>query len=291
MKLSSQNGFSLIGVFAVAALLLTLALYRGWHGMKILRQRADYVHALHAESRATESALQSALIGSVPELPQALNCSNHSEHNADISIIRRVCQRFDQGTQVLATQALIEGSALPKKILFPQFDFNATFRKLTPCSYSKIVSTKISASGFALSPRSAISKIDCKSLAFSDSMQNAYAGNLAIDSDVTAPNTLRTIAAKGYVDVAASLGINSDIIVLAGGDLHLKNLSALTAVRVALVSATGIVMLDEISGPISLRVIAWQGAFLPSNAQLLPHDNLPPRLAQEILSLTASSPP
>ncbi|MBN8548263.1 MAG: hypothetical protein J0M12_02985 [Deltaproteobacteria bacterium] len=282
--MKNETGFVYVGFLVAAALLTSIGVYRGWHNMKVLRQRSDYQHAKVAAGKA----YQTSIIRHTTDVPQgkALHCSESAATSADITIARRVCSRLDTSAGLTNTHALIEGAALARRERFPQFDLNRLLKNSQRCR-ARRTSMQESSSGFQLSPQSAISKFDCVVSSFISDEIAAFAGNVSITNAISAPLGLSGIAARGYIDISAPLSVHTDLFILAAGDLHIQSIDApLLPARVTVVSTSGAVVIDTISGPILLRVIAWQGARVPAQAALTAHRNLPPVLSSAFLSLT-----
>jgi hypothetical protein len=192
---------------------------------------------------------------------------------------------------LLSSNALIEGNKLNPRRRFPQFNYNRIFRSFSDCPTEPSTSLSLAPSGFELSKVSALSNESCQDPTISTSNFIAP-GNLVFNSEfaVAAPTIL--IAASGYLDAGARLTVESDVVLLAAGDLHLKALTSATAgAKITLISASGMVVIDEIVGEPILRIIAWQGALYPASANFLAHDVFPPTLPESFISLTAAKLP
>lgn len=287
--MNRERGFALVHVLIFTALLTCIGIYRSWHATRVIQQRGDFVHALRAEELARENSIRAAS-SSVPAIGVELECEERSAQNADIRISRRLCSRRDTARLSVHETALIDGSTLHRKEDFPQINYNLVFRDRTSCRGSFIRSIDVTPSGFPLSPLSAIAKRTCFSSPPANSDMLSYRSNLQIAEAEQAPRSLILLAAAGYLDISTSLSLESDLIIVGGGDVRIKKLDARLPARVSIVSATGIIMLEEVTGPAELRLIAWQGVFAPGLANINAHGNLPPLLTEQLLSLTAARP-
>lgn len=290
MKVQAKNGFALLGFTILIAMIGALALYREWYCIKVLQHRSDFTHAARAQYQAQESALLGGTSPS-PNRTAPLSCSELTAQSADIRITRRLCAIHDLGARHISERAIIEGSALTQPHRFPQFNYNEIFRDFTHCAESFVRSTTKSPLGFELSPLSSISKQICFAKPEFSSPKVVYKGNVVLAEDATAAENTKLVAAAGYIDFSGTLSVSADTLIVAGGDVHLSKLSSsLALAHVTVLSATGIVMIDEVSGPLELRAIGWQGVFVPGNATLVSHDFVPPALRDQVLSLTPAMP-
>lgn len=92
------------------------------------------------------------------------------------------------------------------------------------------------------------------------------------------------------MEINTNLRIDQDTLIIAGGDLLIKSIesTAYPPVALTLVSATGTVQVESLTGSPRLRVIAWKGVELPSGIVATGNDLLPPILDYEVLGLVST---
>jgi len=174
---------------------------------------------------------------------------------------------------------------------FPALDFNRIFSSATACPAVEHQNFSRSGLGFDLSPSAPRSNHTCRVNSFSAHEKHVYAGNLEIPAWVESTREgameLNVIAASGYLDAATGLLLSTHALMIAGGDLHIGRLEAHGSkpLAVTLISAAGVVVLDQIHGPLKLRVIAWLGAYLPRGYEPLGNELPLPFLERWILGL------
>ena len=72
------------------------------------------------------------------------------------------------------------------------------------------------------------------------------------------------LGATGYLDINAKLLLSEDLLLVAGGDLHIKELSSSTeALTLTLVSASGVVSVEQVPASLRLKILAWRGILVP----------------------------
>jgi hypothetical protein len=111
--------------------------------------------------------------------------------------------------------------------------------------------------------------------------EQSFLGNLFSKNPITFPlkeHEVTRVAATGLISFKHTLEFSSDLLIVAGGDLFIEKLNALLDSRVTLVSASGKVMVNQISGPVSLKVISAADVILPPHTSQHEVELLPPAL-------------
>lgn len=94
------------------------------------------------------------------------------------------------------------------------------------------------------------------------------------------------LAALGYIAAASDLVLHSDTLVVAGGDIYIERVvnSTTSDIRLTIISATGSITLNKVSGPqMHIQAHGRHGVFVSSNIAL-ENNGLPaPELSLEII--------
>lgn len=154
---------------------------------------------------------------------------------------------------------------LPPKLSW--FDFNKTFRVTSPCNVAPRTPGEFSLYQFRLSLASARELDSCTTIPASISDFRLRA-NIELNSQVTISNQIpdspSMLATTGFIDLANTLFLEGDAIILAAGDIHLQEVVTNTSYRLSIISTTGSVVVNEISGPVELVAMGWAGTFIPT---------------------------
>ena len=121
-------------------------------------------------------------------------------------------------------------------------------------------------------------------LNFTPQPQATLRENLKLEGDTVVDASIKLLGSVGYIEAQSTLTLSGDILIVAGGDLFIEALqSAGSPLNATLVSATGAVLVHTLDPQIRLRVIAWQGAFVPSHLTHQASSLMPPILEKQIL--------
>ena len=63
-----------------------------------------------------------------------------------------------------------------------------------------------------------------------------------------------------------SLNLEDNLIIIAGGDIHIFEINSSQSKRITLISTTGSTIIENIKGAPQILALAWQGTHLPYGA-------------------------
>lgn len=134
-----------------------------------------------------------------------------------------------------------------KNIALPLINYDLIFRNRIECSQSPIQNQNTSNLGFTLSADSVRASQVCATLP--STVTDAY----AIDSNLESTEGTKTsdavlIAATGYIDIQSQVVISGQAYIIAGGDIHIKDIRSDFPASLVILSATGGIEIDSISG-------------------------------------------
>lgn len=272
-----NRGIAALPLIMLISFVLCLAA-AAWHSFAASRINSTLMHGLLAredvDSRVLEPLTQ-------PGITDGFQCWNADSTRGKIELSRSACARLSNDNFTAAQLPVFDGSILGKH--FPQFDYNSILFPLSTCPS---VAIGIPNLAFRLSPSAARSPASCLQTEIPASTR--LLENLILTSDTNVSSAASVIATAGFLDAQASLVIDSDIQIIAGGDLHIRRLySGQESYAVTLSSATGVVLIEEVDPRLRVRVAAWLGAFLPAGVTLDSQIPLPKLLPAQVLGLSA----
>lgn len=258
-RLTSERGSTLVLVLLFSAILASIVIASHCMTLQSIKLWQSEVHALRARLAASGDLLLTAFSGA-PVSGQT-RCSRTRAAVGRFSVEREACFAGTSDKSKLLELPVIDGQNLPAGQSFPLLDYAGVFRELSPCDLIPAPGNGQSSYGFMLSPSAVISDMTCPSPPTGANF--AVSANLASSQDFISPPLL---AAAGYMDLNAGISISGDTLILAGGDLHIRELrvAGSTPSRVSLISASGRVVVEQSSASLILKVIGRNGVSLPS---------------------------
>lgn len=259
---TSDAGYSLLSVLVTGVLLGFFVLTTFILSYQLQSASAGEIHSALARSRALAAALRSLLQSPAQPPLSRLSCIKTSARAGRHEISRQLCALIDLSGPEVSFWPRIEGAAFDDPEHYPQIAFNQIFQAPSTCSLEQALPGPDSALGFPLSPAAMISAYLCRSLPGGNGDRRIISANLALENDFEGSGVL---AALGYMDINADLRASADLLLLSGGDMHIKRIlnSAPQPPLITLVSATGVVSLEEPDPALRLKIISWGGIYAP----------------------------
>ena len=280
-RLTSERGSTLVLVLLFSAILASIVIASHWMTLQSIKLWQSEVHALRARLAASGDLLLTAFSGD-PVSGQT-RCSRTRAAVGRFSVEREACFAGTSDKSKLLELPVIDGQNLPAGQAFPLLDYAGVFRELSPCILIPAPGNGQSSYGFMLSPSAVVSDKTCLSPPAGANF--AVSANLASNQDFISPLLL---AAAGYMNLNAGISISGDTLILAGGDLHIRELRAAgsTPSRVSLISASGRVVVEHTSASLILKVIGRNGVSLPFSPSGREGSPLPEPLKVLVYGLT-----
>jgi len=93
------------------------------------------------------------------------------------------------------------------------------------------------------------------------------------------------VAALGFIEVPYRLHVENDLVLFAVGDLFVRSMTTnlQESTEVTLISATGTILVTELTGAIKLRAYGYRGVFVPSGF-ISEENSLLPRMRRSIVA-------
>ena len=273
-----------LGLVAILAL---------WHFQSILRTSkliSTEIHSSEAKDKASYEAILK-LHNNTGGASRDFSCTKAQNTVGLITIDRSLCALSFPDPGVFESRALLDGSQNSDALIFPAFDFQAILARSTSCTKSQLENWSIMPSGYRLSSGSSISSELCTESSHARLNRVLVISNLSIPEKLTlspGANGAALIASAGFTDIADTLTLEGDGVIISGGDLYVKNLAAdpTRKQHITLISTTGVVTVENINGDIDLQVFGREGVYLPENSVLEASNNLPRVLKTIVVSLT-----
>ncbi|NLF24428.1 MAG: hypothetical protein GX589_02055 [Deltaproteobacteria bacterium] len=286
----ADKGSVLLAVLLAAAFIALLFLGTGHFAYLLVQMQAGRVHALRARVQAENRVLYQAGDADLPTTAGRLVYAAAEGSTGKHQLHRRLYLMQSMSDEKILTAALIVGSDLEEPAAFPIIDYEQLFMGAANCDAATFGSKFLTSSGFELTPSALRSSRKCVITRLPGDDDYAVKGNLEIQAaaqiSAGGRSSAVVIAALGYLEAFEALTVSGKVMLVAGGDLHLKSLvSEGEAVEVTLVSSSGVVVVDQILGVLALRVITWSGAYLPFGYVPSGNNLLPPLLKREVLGM------
>jgi hypothetical protein len=247
---TKKTGSILISVVVLLTLATLLSIFAFiYTGQSLLLKRDEIIFAKHEDEQilATFEAMQNNLA-----LPYSyLNCFSEKS---------KLCLQSNENFNSISVEPEITEVLLEKKDFFPQFNFNDVFLNTSPCFDMSNHSGNSTVSGDSLSNASSVWDKTCtikndetfEDAAFLSNFESLYAASI------------RGIyfSSTGYIKLASTLKIESDISIIAGGDVIIEKLISDLPYNVNIISTTGLITIRGIEGNLNLRLISRYGNFI-----------------------------
>lgn len=203
----------------------------------------------------------------------------------------KLCVRNNTDFANIINQQEITLLSISNKREFPLLDFNQIFANTHSCS--NIRSQSESKTGFG-TPLSKVSSIWNKTCALSsdiitDSHKTLY--NLETENAFTIPSNLSAgaiIASAGYLELKGQLSFESNLLIIAGGDVLIEKLLTLTGANITIISSSGLISINHIEGIPKMKLISKYGYFLNGQMHGQTSPLLPPLKQSQVISLSNS---
>lgn len=254
--LGRPAGVVLPAVLLVIALLATGTLCLVGEVQRIVTIYTSQIHTGQADALAVARlfTLYPPEPSAMPDRPLVLSATSEmGKHTATRSLY---FSAIKAGAEIL-NQRIVDGSVLTAEE-FPHFDYEALFQNFDYCDAVRVSSSTHSPFGFRLTSSAVFSAALCQQIPGLSIDRMVYQANFATDQELQLHGLL---AATGYVDLAGRIQANGDLTVIAAGDLHIAEIQA-SPFSVTLISATGAVIIDRISGTQPLQVVGRRGVYL-----------------------------
>lgn len=230
------------------------------------------MHSHIARERAIEKVFNA--LGSVPNSANRnIYCTDEKGLKGFHEIRRALCVAHYPVNFSLLSSSIIDTSTVSQQKM-PGFNFNQLFDKASPCDTIPFSWNERAPSGIQLGMTSVVSSQTCTIHDSQDINDLRVLSNLSISAPITtiaaaAPEDHATLAAIGFADINAVLSIETNSLIVAGGDLYIKTLANQSAkeYEVSLISSSGLVHIEQITGTLRLKAIARDRVFLPRNYQ------------------------
>lgn len=276
--MKTNSGMVLLGLVLVLALLTTLGLASVKLTQTSIASGANVLHSDIASDSVRSLLL--AKLSSLHRSGSSLNCTQQSAKHGRVAVAEKLCARVDRGS---ASISLVDGSSLRDPQAFPQIDFNTELARAQTCT-SRSPNPTSTPSGFTLTPTASVSRWLCTMLPPQRGRISAALGNVYLSGPVSVDANVSEVAITGYFEAADTLRLSQSVVLLAGGDIHLKRVDAVAAqIELTLVSGTGSVVVDEILGSPKVSALAWQGVYLPPETRVGSTSIFPQRRKLQIL--------
>ena len=154
---------------------------------------------------------------------------------------------------------------------FPILDLEYYLKQLASCLTITPSNNGLLLGKYSSTPGSIFSRQDCvpnqssiKSFVTKDNIKSMTPLTLSKDN---------LLLAAGRIELTDQIKLESDALIIAGGDLAIKSLrnDSKSIMKVTLISLSGSVIVENIEGPLSLFVISWEGAAVPSTPFIPPY--------------------
>ncbi len=248
-------GFILLPIVLLISLMCGVG-FISWHALLNSQNEGILLHGLQVRELAGNDTLMRP--AAQLNLGSPVFCSTGDALVGKLRLDQVFCSVRNISSSVLQSSALLEGSQLRAK--FPQIDYQAIFSNFSACP--QVAPLWDSTPTFRPAAGSQLQTRTC--LGIIPESKSTHRENLKFKIATALDPSIRVLASLGYIEASGELTLSTDILIIAGGDLSIQTLSsAFGTVHVTLVSATGSVTVQHIDPRVELRVIAWQGAFLP----------------------------
>lgn len=224
----------------------------------------EELHSRTARALAADAALEKIRDSEYVTRKQFV-CRNGEGSKGDIQITSSLCSFIYPADLNRLRESIVEG---PEG--FPGLDFNAIFSAVSETECESYSWEGNAPSGFHLTSSAAVSRSLCRLTSDVTIKDVRTSGNLMADSPLRALNpdseaAFALLAATGFIDIAAPVIAEKDLLVVAGGDLHIKGIytSSPVYMKVTLISSTGVVQVDEIGSFVSVKALGREGVRLP----------------------------
>lgn len=171
----------------------------------------------------------------------------------------------------------LEGELLRPEIVFPWFNYNQIFREAFECPidirHGPVLSTAITPIRSSRTCRETLTSTVLKGNLMQDSIN--------LDSS--------TLAATGFLEISGDLLLSEDTLMVAGGNIWISRIDSADKLpkKLTIVSASGAVVVQNISPHIQTKILAKQWVSAPSTPSFEQDSNqlIPPIISRQILSL------
>ncbi len=223
-------------------------------------------HSADALQKVTYQSLEKLSLIAPASYKLGLNCESSNLTFGVSGFLRNLCFILNPLDAGLVSQKLIDKYSLPPGKLFPSFDFNKIFSQESPCAKVPHNTGTESTFGFTLSPAAAVSSQTCLSTTSSSSQISVFKANLALNQNFSFSGTL---AASGYMDLRGQLSLAGPSLFISGGDMYIESLQStvVPAPALSVISASGVVHINNLDKNLHLKIISWSGAFIGGPSQ------------------------
>jgi len=271
-----NRGSILISVLIFSTLIayLTLRSYMNMRQSLLLRQ--DSIHSKIADLDSMNSLLGQL---SSAHNPDFYECVNAQAKAGKFMLSKETCILTGPAPSIIHDNPL------------PLLNYTQIFSGPSAC---EVIADENNIYSFELSPSALIAGTSCLSLPPSEWSTYILRSNLVISDTFHTPNnnpTTLLLAASGYIDLQSSLLLQSNLIILAGGDLHIQNIQTdhLQHFRLSLFSASGKIIVDNVEGNPLIYCTSRLGSEGPfaclGPIQESPDYSLLPELTAEVLGV------
>lgn len=288
LRSDNQPGAIVLAMLILTACLTSAVITAELLARDLIQIQQDNIHASLARRLALEESL--AISAKVQHAPkQQLHCNDSKQEVGRFSIVRSTC--LLHSITSAPDSPITSGNIFQNSLDFPLLDYNQIFTNATTCRSILHNGSRKSAFGHALTTSASLAPHTCVN-PFQLLVNNlATTSNLAIEMPlvVGTSNNIQPImlAAAGYLDIDTTLQINQPMLLVAGGDMYLREVVASSPLDLTLVSATGAIVVNKIDGPAAIAAHAWQNVFIPSKITIGNTLRLPP-VVNELLYIATS---
>ncbi len=260
------RGIALITVLAVTMLtgLCALSAFQQIHSA--MGSVNDELFSSAAKTKAATAALEK-LREAEDVAGKSVSCRESEGSKGGVRITTTICSIVYPANFSKLRENVLEG---PDG--FPGIDFNSLFSGVNDTGCGRYSWKGGMPSGFPLTTGSAVSGLLCMLDSDVTLKDLRIRGNTAANSPIKASNTdaeaaYALLAATGFIDIAAPVVSDRDLLIVAGGDLHVGAILTTKPdfVKVTLISSTGTVRVDEVGNLVSLKAFGREGVRIPSS--------------------------
>ncbi|NMC63697.1 MAG: hypothetical protein GYA55_11095 [SAR324 cluster bacterium] len=249
-----------------------------------LKNTAGELHSFAIRENTIEQAFKSLAAAKHP-IERKLSCEETLSNQGFFEIHRSFCAAYFPANFSLLSRDIIDLGKSDISML-AGFDFNKIFSRKSSCPSIPFDWNGQSPSGMTLHKKSLVSSETCLATNLRPSSMIIIHSNLytAAPLRLLATNEKElhsTLAVTGFIDVNSTLFLTENALIIAGGDLHIKNLASKPGLNidVTIVSSSGQIHIEGIDPLINLKAIAREGVSLPTIYQSKSgHLLLPPLL-------------
>lgn len=265
-------------LFAIA--LLSIICASSWYfAFQIVQFRGSAIHAYIAKTKTENQSIQDLI--SNTDTTKAFEAISSKSVVGLHEIKRELLVRNNLADLTVINQPVIDPANLSTPFQFPLLNFNLLFSNPSICNSTSDPAKNRSVLGFGLSAGAAYSTIVCMDPdAGSDNL--SLLSNLAITHDFYLSDD-KVISAAGYIDISSSVILNGRGTIIAGGDLHIHKLISPYSSEITLISASGVVLLDQTDTNTHIKAMAKQGVYLPHGFSSAPNALVGPILKRMVL--------